>query len=94
VPQYFFHNDNGESLIDEVGIELPDEAAAKKEAICATSEVLHDLAKPSRPCHVTKCVLSMRAAMKSVALTVAGHSGRLGGRVQGWFAGDRIAEIR
>jgi hypothetical protein len=45
VPRYFFHNDNGENHIDEVGIELPDEAAAKKEAIRATSEVLHDLSE-------------------------------------------------
>ena len=43
MPRYFFHNHNGESQIDEVGIELPDEAAAKKEAIRATSEMLHDL---------------------------------------------------
>jgi hypothetical protein len=43
VPRYFFHNHNSESQIDEVGIELPDEVAAKKEAIRATSEMLGDL---------------------------------------------------
>ena len=45
MPQYFFHHYNGDNQIDEVGVELPDDAAAKIEAIRATSEMLLDLSE-------------------------------------------------
>jgi hypothetical protein len=73
LPRYFFHNHNGESQIDEVGIELPDEAAAKKEAIRATSEMLHDLNEAFGPSRDTKCVLWTRTAVRYAASSAEGH---------------------
>lgn len=42
MPRYFFHTLNGSSDEDEVGVELPDVAAARREAIRYGGSLLHD----------------------------------------------------
>ena len=42
MPRYFFHTINGSSDEDEVGIELPDIAAARREAIRYGGSLLQD----------------------------------------------------
>ena len=40
MPHFFFHVMDGKSLIDNVGLELPDKAAVRKEAIRFAGAVL------------------------------------------------------
>lgn len=42
MPRYFFHTLNGSSDQDEVGVELPDVAAARREAIRYGGSLLQD----------------------------------------------------
>jgi hypothetical protein len=43
MPRYFFHVvDNDHRIIDDEGTELPDLHAARKEAVCASAEMLRD----------------------------------------------------
>ena len=43
MPRYFFHVYDGEkATIDEEGIELPDEAAVREEALVAARELMSD----------------------------------------------------
>jgi hypothetical protein len=43
MPRYFFHIRDGEYIPDHHGTELPDDEAAKHEAIAASSEALRAL---------------------------------------------------
>jgi hypothetical protein len=43
VPRYYFHVHNGEEHVDGQGIELPDEGAARREAVAAAAGMLSDL---------------------------------------------------
>jgi hypothetical protein len=43
MPRYFFHVFDGKDLPDLEGTELPDDAAAKVEAIIATGSMLSDI---------------------------------------------------
>jgi hypothetical protein len=42
MPRFYFHVENGETLLDETGIELRDIAAAQDEALQASADVLKD----------------------------------------------------
>jgi hypothetical protein len=42
VPRYYFHTDNGHSMRDREGVELPDLDAARFEAVCALGEILRE----------------------------------------------------
>jgi len=43
MPRYFFHvADNDHPIIDDEGTELPDLQTARKEAVCASAEMLRD----------------------------------------------------
>ena len=43
MPRYFFHIDDGVSIPDPIGSELPDLAAARSEAVEASGSILADL---------------------------------------------------
>jgi hypothetical protein len=43
VPHYYFHVHNGEEHVDRQGIELPDEGAARREAVVAAAGMISDL---------------------------------------------------
>jgi hypothetical protein len=45
MPRYFFHIVDGSFRVDPEGMELPDIAAARVEAIAAAGEILRDSAK-------------------------------------------------
>lgn len=73
LPRYFFHNYNSESQIDEVGIELPDDAAAKKRPSGPLAKCSTISAKPFGPFLGTKCALWMRTAARYVDLPSEGE---------------------
>jgi hypothetical protein len=39
MPNYYFHLENGQTLLDDIGVELRDIAAARNQALRASSEV-------------------------------------------------------
>ncbi len=43
MPRYFFHIDDGVSIPDPTGVELPDLSAARAEAVKASGTILADL---------------------------------------------------
>jgi hypothetical protein len=42
MPRYYFHLENGQSLLDDTGVELPGIAAAQNEALGASVDMLKD----------------------------------------------------
>ncbi|HEV2159851.1 DUF6894 family protein [Bradyrhizobium sp.] len=53
MPRYFFHIHDGASVLDDVGLDLPDIFAARSAAVELSGEILkHDLADPLLP-HVS-----------------------------------------
>jgi uncharacterized protein DUF6894 len=40
MPRYYFHLENGQSLLDDAGLDLADIAAAQNEALQASGELL------------------------------------------------------
>jgi hypothetical protein len=42
MPRYYFHMEDGQSLFDDAGLDLPDIAAAQNEALRASGELLKD----------------------------------------------------
>ena len=50
MPRYFFHVHDGSSVLDDIGLELPDIVAARTAAIELSGEILkHDLAERLLP---------------------------------------------
>jgi hypothetical protein len=45
MPRFYFHTENGTSIRDRDGVELPDLAAARYEAVCALGEILKERAE-------------------------------------------------
>jgi hypothetical protein len=43
MPRFFFHIDDGVFVIDDEGTELPDENAARDQAVAAAGTILNDL---------------------------------------------------
>lgn len=43
MPRYFFHIDDGKFIPDHTGVDLPDLAAARKEALSASGAMINDL---------------------------------------------------
>ena len=42
MPRYFFHIFNGKAILDDVGVELPDLDAVRREAIRASGQMLSE----------------------------------------------------
>ena len=42
MPRYFFHVDNGKFIADQSGTELPDLAAARREAVRSAGQMIDD----------------------------------------------------
>ncbi len=40
--RYFFHTENGQVVIDQTGVELSDDTAARREAVVFLAEMLRD----------------------------------------------------
>jgi hypothetical protein len=40
--RYYFHLENGQTLLDDTGVELPDIASARQEAVGASGDIFKD----------------------------------------------------
>jgi hypothetical protein len=49
MPRYYFHLENGQTLLDNTGLDLRDIAAATNEALQSSGEILKDWTRSTAP---------------------------------------------